>query len=165
MVTHQAALRAYVVSLMPGQSEVDDVIQEANSWIWQKRVEFEPGTNFRAWMFSVAKFKVLAHWRDRQRRREWVVPEETLSRLIEQVETGAFSTTSRKQIVLRECLLQLRPNDRGLILKRYLKGGQLKELATEVGRSTESLKVSLHRIRTVLRKCVESKMRLKEVVS
>ena len=36
-------------------------------------------------MFSVAKFKVMAVWRDRQRRKEWTVPDDTLERLIEQL--------------------------------------------------------------------------------
>ena len=57
VVTHQAALRAFVLSLLPGSDEVEDVIQETNAAIWRKRGEFEIGTNFKSWMFSVAKFQ------------------------------------------------------------------------------------------------------------
>ena len=52
---HQMELRAFVVSMMPGSAEVDDVVQEANKVIWQKRGEFEIGTSFKAWMFSGAR--------------------------------------------------------------------------------------------------------------
>ncbi|MCH7228817.1 LamG-like jellyroll fold domain-containing protein [Haloferula sp. A504] len=45
--------------------------------------KFEVGTNFKAWMFSVARFKVMALWRDQKRRKVWSVPEETLHLLIE----------------------------------------------------------------------------------
>jgi RNA polymerase sigma-70 factor (ECF subfamily) len=56
VVEHQMELRAFVVSMMPGSADVDDVMQEANKVLWKKRGEFEIGTSFKAWMFSVAKF-------------------------------------------------------------------------------------------------------------
>mgnify|MGYP000113776971 CR=1 FL=1 len=34
---------------MPGMDGVDDVLQETNVVLWEKRATFEPGTNFRAW--------------------------------------------------------------------------------------------------------------------
>tara|TARA_B110000483_G_C18012246_1_gene471586 strand:- start:254 stop:793 length:540 start_codon:yes stop_codon:yes gene_type:complete len=165
VVTHQAALRAFVLSLMPGSQEVEDVIQETNAAIWRKRGEFQIGTSFKSWMFSVAKFKAMSSWRDRSRRKEWVLPEETMIKLIEEVETGGFETTEEKQEALRLCLQQLRPEDRGLILRRYIKESSLGELAKETGRNKESLKVSLHRLRVLLKTCVLRKLKVQEARS
>ena len=165
VVAHQTALRAFVLSLLPGSDEVEDVIQETNAEIWRKRGEFEIGTSFKSWMFSVAKFKVMSSWRDRSRRKEWVVPEETMTKLIEGVETGGYETTEEKQEVLGHCLQQLRPVDRGLILRRYIKGCDLGELAAETGRSKESLKVSLHRLRMMLKACMLRKLKIQEAGS
>ena len=165
VVTHQAALRAFVLSLLPGSNEVEDVIQEANAEIWRKRGEFEIGTSFKSWMFSVAKFKVMSSWRDRSRRKEWVVPEETMTKLIEGIEAGGYETTEDKQEALGHCLQQLRPVDRGLILRRYIKEHSLGELAVETGRSKESLKVSLHRLRMLLKACVLRKLKIQETGS
>ncbi len=162
VVTHQAALRAFVLSLLPGSPEVDDVIQETNAEIWQMRGEFAIGTNFKSWMFSVAKFKVMSSWRDRQRRKEWAVPEETLVKLVERVETGGLEATETKQEALRFCIGQLRPVDRGLILRRYIEEHSLGKLAADIGRSTESLKVSLHRIRMALKACVRRRLKVRE---
>lgn len=160
VMTHQAALRAFVLSLMPGSQEVDDVIQETNAEIWKKRGEFAIGTSFKSWMFSVAKFKVMSTWGDRSRRNEWVVPEETMIKLIEKIDTGGFETTEEKQKALRLCLQQLMPVDRGLILRRYIKESSLGELARETGRSKDSLKVSLHRIRVVMKTCILRKLKV-----
>lgn len=165
VVSHQAALRAFVLSLLPGSPDVDDVIQETNSEIWQKRGEFRIGTNFKSWMFSVAKFKVMSSWRDQSRRKEWAMPEETLVKLIDQVEGGALGRTETKMEALRTCLAQLRPVDRGLILRRYYDENSLGELASEVGRNAESLKVSLHRIRVSLKGCVTRRIRMEEAKS
>jgi RNA polymerase sigma-70 factor (ECF subfamily) len=48
LVTHQSVIRAFVISLLPGVSETDDVIQNTNEILWTKRESFELGTNFKA---------------------------------------------------------------------------------------------------------------------
>jgi len=164
VVDHQAALHAFVAALLPGHPEVKDVVQDANAAIWKKRGEFQIGTNFKAWIFSVAKFKVMALWRDQQRRKVWAMPEETLDQLVDEAVEGCFSGRDERHEVLLECLQQLRPEDRGLILRRYFEGQSLKEVAAQVGRKADNLKGSLHRIRMVLRACVSRKMNMRKVI-
>ena len=149
---------------LPGSDEADDVIQEANALVWQKRGEFVVGTNFKAWMFSIAKFKVMSVWRDRKRQKEWGVPEDVLVKLVEEAADSAVEEQSPRREVLGECLDQLRPEDRGLVLRRYFDGGRIKEIASDLGRSADSVKVSLHRIRLVLRACVRRKLNQEEAM-
>ena len=78
--------------MMPGSAEVDDVVQEANKVSWQKRGEFQIGTSFKAWMFSIAKFKVMSVWRDRKRQKEWGVPEDVLVKLVEEAASSAVAS-------------------------------------------------------------------------
>jgi len=158
VVSHQAALHAFVLSLLPGSPEVDDVVQEVSAKLWKKRDEFEVGTNFKAWMFSIAKFQVMALWRDQKRRKVWVMPEEALHLLIEDATDACHEADDTRQVVLRQCMKELPPNDRGLILRRYFENNSLKQVALEVGRKAENLKGSLHRIRLVLRACVRRKI-------
>ena len=162
VVNHQPALRAFVLSLLPGSPEVDDVIQDTNAEIWTKRGDFRIGTNFKSWMFSVAKFKVMSVWPDHKRRKVWAVPEETLNMLVERIEVGAFAETETRQEALRQCLDRLREEDRMLILNRYIADHNLDRLEQESGRKKDSLKVSLHRIRTALRVCMNRRIRLGE---
>ena len=164
VANHQMELRAFVVSMMPGSAEVDDVVQEANKVIWQKRGEFQIGTSFKAWMFSVAKFQVMAAWRDGKRRKEWGLPESVLIKLIEEGVASGDETSVPRHEILHECLEQLRPEDRGLILRRYFDGRRVKEVAAEVGRGEDSVKMSLHRIRLVLGMCVRRIQRAREVM-
>jgi RNA polymerase sigma-70 factor (ECF subfamily) len=158
VVNHQPALRAFVLSLLPGSPDVDDVIQDTNAEIWTKRGDFRIGTNFKSWMFSVAKFKVMSVWRDHQRQKVWAVPEETLSMLVERIEAGALAETETRHDALRFCLNRLRAEDRMLILNRYIDERNLDQLAHESGRNKDSLKVSLHRIRTALKACMNRKI-------
>lgn len=159
VVHHQPALRAFVLSLLPGSPEVDDVIQETNAEIWVKRGDFRIGTEFKSWMFSVAKFKVMSVWRDQQRCKVWAMPDETLMKLAERIDDGAFADTETRHRALRHCVERLKAEDRNLILNRYIAGQSLDELAQAVGRKTDSLKVSMHRIRAALKVCIKRRIR------
>ena len=103
------------------------MIQETNAEIWVKRGDFRIGTNFKSWMFSVAKFKVMAVWRDQQRRKVWAMPDETLMKLVERIEEGALDATETRHHALRFCLARLKAEDRLLIsepLHRRPESGQ-----------------------------------------
>ncbi|MFZ9936456.1 MAG: RNA polymerase sigma factor [Luteolibacter sp.] len=87
-----------------------------------------------------------------------------LIKLIEEgVASGSEAIVPRHEI-LHECLQQLRPEDRGLILRRYFDGRRVKDVAAEVGRGVDSVKVSLHRIRLMLGMCVRRMQRTREVL-
>jgi RNA polymerase sigma-70 factor (ECF subfamily) len=109
-------------------------------------------------MFSVAKFKVMSVWRDHQRQKVWAVPEDTLAMLVERIEAGALADTEPRHEALRVCLDRLRAEDRMLILNRYIADQNLDLLARESGRKKDSLKVSLHRIRAVLKACMNRRI-------
>ena len=157
VVSHQAALHAFVLALMPGHPEADDVVQEVNAALWQKRGEFQVGTQFKAWMLSVARFKVMALWRDQKRRKVLSVPDETLHLLVEEAAEVCYDAEDPRHLALRQCIQQLPQGDRTLILRRYFKGYSLDQVAREMGRKAENLKGSLHRIRLNLRTCVRRK--------
>ena len=161
LIEHQSNLRAFVLSLMGGSVESEDVIQEINITIWRKRDQYQQGTKFLSWMLAVAKFRVMAHWRDSKRKKEWTMPEDILESLAGEVEEYCGSTSSQIQM-LKCCLQNLRPSDRSLVLRRYLKGMSLNDLSREVDRTADSLKVSLHRIRGLLRSCIRGKMAILE---
>ncbi|BCX46890.1 DNA-directed RNA polymerase sigma-70 factor [Haloferula helveola] len=157
LIKHQLQLRAFVLSMMKGSPDVDDIAQDVNALIWERREGFECGTNFRAWMFSVARFRLLAHWRDQKRRREWVFSEEVWESLAAEAEEH-LAVTDERHVILRQCIRNLRPADRGLVLNRYLGEDTLRELSARTGRPEGSLKVSLHRIRGLLRTCISRKL-------
>lgn len=165
VVSHQAALHAFVLALLPGHPDVDDVVQEVNASLWKKRGEFAVGTNFKAWVFSIAKFKVMALWRDQQRRKVWAVPEETLNLLVDEADDACHEAEDPRHLALQQCIQSLPPQDRGLILRRYFQDHSLKQMAMEVGRKAENLKGSMHRIRLELRSCVRKKTGLRRAMS
>lgn len=49
------ALRAYARSLTGSADRADDLVQEALTKAWAARTSFQPGTFFRAWMFTILR--------------------------------------------------------------------------------------------------------------
>tara|TARA_R110002096_G_scaffold67332_13_gene163441 strand:+ start:4035 stop:4577 length:543 start_codon:yes stop_codon:yes gene_type:complete len=163
LTEHQAALRLYVVSLLPGDTAAADVAQQANSTIWRKRADFELGTNFKAWIFSIARFEVL-NFRKRQAKdaRRLVFSEELEDMIAEELPAQADDLAER-QLALRGCLEGLKSGERELILTRYFKDTPLQEYANEIGRSVGGLKVTLHRLRNRLQTCIEQKLQVRRI--
>lgn len=155
LTEHQSAIRLYVSSLMPGESAAADVTQQANSTIWKKRSDFAMGTNFKAWVFAIARYEVL-NFRKTQARDSRLVFSDQLEEIIGSELPHMVNDLDDRQQALKSCLTKLKKADRELISHRYFSGGSLKEYSAEVGRSVGSLKVTLHRVRNKLAKCVDA---------
>jgi RNA polymerase sigma-70 factor (ECF subfamily) len=49
------ALRAFAWSLSHNASDADDLVQDTLIKAWSNREKFEPGTNLRAWLFTILR--------------------------------------------------------------------------------------------------------------
>ncbi len=163
LTQHQPALHLYVESLMPGDSRVEDVAQETNTIIWEKRADFEVGTNFKAWAFSIARFQV-RKYRYQQAKDARLVFCDELEETIAEEFPSQLDTLSEHQAALKACLQKLKPADRELVYERYFKRTPLKDYAVKVGRSLGGLKVTLHRIRNRLLQCIERRLAMAKEV-
>ncbi|MEQ9411575.1 MAG: sigma-70 family RNA polymerase sigma factor [Fuerstiella sp.] len=153
----QMPLLVYVRSLLPGDPAARDVAQQANAKIWEKRDEFELGTHFRAWAFSIARYEVL-NYRKKQARDSKITFSEELQHTMSTELAAVEDDLQEQHEALRSCLQKLHPEQRDLLLHRYANAGTLADYAAQVGRSVGGLKVTLHRLRTALQECIESNM-------
>ncbi|MFK7851641.1 MAG: sigma-70 family RNA polymerase sigma factor [Akkermansiaceae bacterium] len=158
---HQAALHAFIISLMPGMDGVDDVLQETNLVLWEKRKTFESGTNFKAWACTIARFKVMGHRRQLAKLGHQLFDEDLAAQLVDECEAGPAELDERIG-ALQKCLGRLGEDERRLIEHRYQSNSRLNEFAEKCGRSVDSLRVSLFRIRAALKKCITSEMNIRE---
>ena len=153
LTASQGRIRAFVVSLMPGSSDVGDVVQETNLTLWKSQARYRPGSNFLAWAFTIARLEVLHH-RTREKRRGHVfISDELLDML-----ANELPTTDEHDIYLNAlegCKSKLTESQRELIDVRYEPGNSLETYAQETGRKASALRVSLMRTRTALRECIE----------
>lgn len=153
---NQPDLRGFVRCLMPGDPGVDDVVQLTNLVIWKKRALFKPGTDFRAWIFAIARLEVLAH-RKRTGRKSWLVIDESLAQRLEESMSFLVSETPASGLAaaLETCMERLDAKERRIIDRFYFANERLRQIAASESASEGSLKVRLHRIRAALRRCIE----------
>ena len=55
LVQHLPALRAFALSLTRNASAADDLVQDTIEKAWSNLSKFEPGTNMRAWLFTIQR--------------------------------------------------------------------------------------------------------------
>ena len=55
IVQHLPAMRAFAMSLTHNQALADDVVQDAVIKVWTNFEKFRPGTNLRAWLFTILR--------------------------------------------------------------------------------------------------------------
>ncbi len=163
LVAHQSLIRAFVISLLPGAPEVDDVIQNTNEVLWTKRKTFILGTNFKAWALTTARFQVMAQQQKMKAEKRAPLDDDVLALVAEAAEEMHAGDTNRQFEELQECLSLLPMRDQELVLHRYWKRAGLADYARSTGRSVGSLKVALYRIRDSLRECLDRKAKLREV--
>jgi RNA polymerase sigma-70 factor (ECF subfamily) len=159
LTDHQAVIRAFIISLLPGAPGVDDVIQETNVVLWKKREDFTMGTNFRAWAITVARFQTMVHIRE-LKKRHWVTLDEDVTGLMaDDIERIADAVTEERRVaVLLDCMAKLRSADHDLLMERYWSKTRLLDFAVITGRSLAALKVRLFRLRTILKRCIEENL-------
>lgn len=162
LIEHQLTLQMYVRALLPGDSAASDVAQQANAKMWEKRGEFQTGTNFKAWAFSVARYEVL-NYRKQQARDSRLVFSGELEQVMESELAELDLNLQERHQALRHCMGKLRTQDRQLLLHRYSNRGTLAEFAEKIGRSLGGLKVTLHRLRSTLLTCMQRRLATGEV--
>ena len=154
----QTAIALAIRGLIPGDRGVDEVVQQTNAKIWQKRAEFEPGTNFRAWALAIARYEVLNYRKQQSRDARLKFSDELEHKITAEVAQLDDDLLDR-HAALRECLKDFKPESRDLLMARYGSDETLAEFASRVGRSVGGIKVTLCRLRSALSACIERRLR------
>ena len=61
------SLRAFAVSLSQNADKADDLVQETLVKAWDKQSSFQPGTNLKAWLFTILRNEFYSQMRKRGR--------------------------------------------------------------------------------------------------
>ena len=149
---HQRRLYLYILSLMPRPVDAEDVLQDTNVVLWNKFHQYQLGTSFATWACQIARFKVLQHLQNSQRR-PVLMDADLLSQLAEDAQEMSEELEAEQQ-QLAACIERLAPEDRVLILRRYAAGQTGKSVAEFLGRPANSVYKSIARIRRQLLICV-----------
>ncbi len=144
---------AYIRSQVPHRADAEDVLQETATTLWAKFDEFRPGTDFTAWAYQVARFKV-RHLRDRQGRRSRLFSRTFVDLVAVEAERMA-DHGNELQRMLAECMQLLPAADREVVQRCYGTESTLAVVAEQIGRPLNTVKSVLKRARRALYDCIQ----------
>lgn len=156
-VQHMPALRGFVTSLVSDFAIVDDVIQETFMTVTAKAASYRPGTNFRAWLWTVARLKTLEALRA-SRARHLALSDDVIDALCAHesaLEWDRHETYARHLI---HCLGRLSPKAKLAVEMRYKEAHRTPEIASRMGWTINTVHVALSRARSILRQCVQRRL-------
>lgn len=160
----QRPLRAWLAMRAPPGVDADDLAQQSLVLAFTRLAEFQPGTDFAAWLFTIAAFQLRSETTRLRRVADYhsrYAPEIFAQALDRRVEQAPGLAEARLDS-LRECVQSLAEPLRRFIAWRYDEGIPLEEMAVRSGRSVAAVKKQLWSLRQSLKLCVERRMALAE---
>jgi RNA polymerase sigma-70 factor, ECF subfamily len=135
----EQALGRFLAQVMRDRFLAEDVLQETLLIAFERRVELASVENPRAWLFGVARNRALLAMRGVRRARA----------ALDRLGRASNSTVDPADAVtVRDVLARvLSPDDRMLVVLRYVHGFSAGDLATMTGRSEDAVRQRLSRAR------------------
>lgn len=164
LTASQRRVYAFICTLVIDRADADEVLQETNLALWQQIDRFEPGTDFVAWACRVAHFKVMK-LRDAAKRHRVKLDDALIELLAtESIEEQridhrlAAERYEKNRLALVACLEELSERNRDILLLHYQGGQSLATIGASIGRTANAVAQQFHRIRAVLRTCVQRRL-------
>lgn len=153
---NQRTILLYLTSLLPTQTDVDDVFQETSLVLWREFSGFQIGTNFGAWACTIA-FNQVRAWRSRQKRETLVFSDAFLQSISDEMVNSADHLEERLK-ALEMCIDFLPAHHRELVRHRYDDGHSIESIAQQARRTPDAVYRMLSRIRENLYECVTKRL-------
>ena len=156
-VKHRSYLFAFVLSIVRDFAFAEEVLQEVAVVVCDQWEDFRPGTNFGAWAARIARNKVFNL--SRASRRELLLSPEA----IEAVGRAAESEPEGSSLdAVRNCLDGVTARIRSILTMRYREGMSGAEIARRTKTTVTAVHMALSRARSVLARCVETRLAREE---
>ena len=146
------ALRAFAWSISRNGADADDLVQDTLIKAWTHRTKFEPGTNLRAWLFTILRN---TYYTSISRRRREVRDEDGIySRNLTSPATQEWGMAMH---TLQLALDQLPPEHKEALILVGAAGLSYEEAAEICGCAVGTIKSRVNRARTKLLKILDAK--------
>ena len=169
---HADALYRYAITRVRDHSLAEDMVQETFHAALKSSTRFKPGFSERAWLMGILKHKVVDHIRKAVR--ETVVDQTEVLELeksklfqwsgIPTMRPEKWHVNPRRAFeqkefwsVFQDCLSRLKPREHSAFVLRELEDEDTDAICKELDITPNHLWVMLHRARTGLKACLETK--------
>ena len=158
LMRQRTALLAFILASVRNYHDAEEILQEVCVVVCRKADQFKPGTNFLAWVRTIAARTMLSY-RRRNHKTIAVDPHvlEGLNRGAESREREARNLAERIHS-LNQCLKRLPSRLRKLLQFHYQDQLSIETIAERGGREVGAVYKALLRTRASLRECVQRQL-------
>ena len=148
LVEHIPCLRRYARALTGDVLQAEELVQDCLDRAWGRMAQWEPGTNFRAWLFTIMHNQYVNALRRNSRQNGW----ESLDTRdpADTRRTGQDSAMDLRD--LEKGLAQLSADQREVLVLVCVEGMSYEQVAAVLGVATGTVMSRLHRGREKLRR-------------
>lgn len=130
--------RFYRRRVRGGDDDIEDLVQETLIAIHTRRASYDRDRPFTAWLFAIARYKMIDHFR----RRRPIIPIEGLEEILA---AEGFEDASLARLDTQRLLGVLPAKQAGAIRHIKIDGLSVAEAAAKAGIGESDVKVSVHR--------------------
>jgi len=130
----------------------EDVTSETFEGVLRALPAYRPGTDFEAWLFTIAHRRIADHFRRRARRREVELGEVGRIAAAGGPEDAVLAAERRAEVT--RAFRRLRPDQQEVLALRVLGGLTAAQVAKVVGKSEGAVRVAQHRALLDLREAM-----------
>jgi len=157
---YERSLRAWLAAHVPMGIDVDEIAQRSFVAAFSRLEEFEIGTDFGAWLFTIARYQLMTEKTRLRRIADYHArygPELLQRELDRRCDESPEAWTTKLEH-LERCLESLGDHLRRFVTWRYDEEIPLQEIAARCGRSVPAVKKQLWKIRGKLQECVDARL-------
>lgn len=157
---YEWAVRAWITARCPAGADADEVAQSTFVEAFRNLGRYEAGSDFRAWLFTIARYQVMTELTRLRRLADYherYFPHalwQELERRAVMLEDGH---DDERLVALRGCLASLDDKARALLASRYSDETPVEQIAEQTGRSVGAIKKHLFVLREQLHECLMRK--------
>lgn len=156
----QPRIYGFLFLMVHNRADVEDILQETVTSMWENFDNYREGTDFSAWGIAVARNKAINFVKKNSRSRPQL-SEDVYNMIAEHEVQGRIDYTEHAE-ALDQCSRKLSERDRKILSLRYKEEISMKKIAQMLGRSSTGIYHTMARIHTVLQECIRRTLKLKQ---
>jgi RNA polymerase sigma-70 factor (ECF subfamily) len=156
-------LMVYLRAAVGESAEVEDLFQETMIIAWRRLDDFDQTRPFGAWLRGIARNLVMAHHRQRSRQQWTTTVWEQLECRLSEIGQQEGETWREKLRVLQACVSALPERYREVVTLRYYQQQAVAQVCEAMSISLAAAKKRLQRARTMVLKCMKSRLAASEI--
>ena len=155
-VQAQPVVSAFIASVVPEVNDADDILQSVALTAIRQFEVFDKSRSFVAWVIGIAKNEIHTHHRKKGKQAISmdIQTMEHIAKVYTSDTAAIYDLRNDLHKALAQCINKLKGKWRTILELHYLRELTAARIALQLGMSKNSVLVTLSRIRSALRDCV-----------